>query len=149
MSFIPLDLTGAVESKPVPAGRYDLVITGIPEEVKTKEKGKPQLAVSIAINGHDTAPNVRHYLGLPAPDDEPKSRDFKILLLRRFCELFAIPFTAQGFDLNDFAGASASSVEVSLSEPTDSGDVYNRLVIPRMRGEGEATGRVAPKPPKV
>lgn len=146
--FIPIDLTAAQESKPVPAGRYDLIITAIPEETKTKEKGKPQLVVNLSIVGHDTSPNVRHYMGLPAEDDEPRAREFKVLLLRRFCELFSIPFTAQGFDLNDFVGASASSVELGLSEPNESGDVYNRLVVPRMRGEGEATGRIAPKPPK-
>jgi hypothetical protein len=136
MSFIAVNLTEAVESRPVPAGRYDVTINSIPEETLTKEKKIPQLVVTLDILGHDNAPQVRHYMSIPQQDDEPKKFSFKVLLLRRFCEAFGIPFDAEGFNLDDFVGATAT-VELQLSEPDGNGNVYNRLVVPPMKGENE------------
>ena len=145
MSYVPLDLGSVQESKPVPAGRYDLVIATA-EEARTKEGGRPQIKVSIGVVGHDGAPNVSHYISLPAPGDDPNKASFKALLLKRFLTLFSIPHDAQGFDLDDFVGASASG-ELTLSEPDDNGNVYNRLQVPRIRDEGgdNAARRAPPK----
>lgn len=136
---IPINLADIEESKPVAAGaKYNLLITEV-EEGKSKA-GNSQLSVSIAIEGHDNAPNLRHFISLPQPGDEPSKANYKGLLLKRFLTLFRIPFSGSEFDTNDFAGAKAFA-ELGLD---DSGD-FNRLVLPRMRGEpSQVTGAVRP-----
>lgn len=143
---IPINLNEVQESKPVSAGRYDLTIASA-EEWKS-QKGAPQIKVSIGINGHDEAPNVTHFISLPAEGDDPQKAQFKALFLKRFLSLFKIPFNGNGFSLDDFPGATATA-ELTLSEPDDSGSVYNRLQLPRLKGEsGPTSGESAPKPPK-
>jgi len=143
---IPLNLNDVQESRPVPAGRYNLVVASAEEAVS--QKGAPQIKVSIGIEGHETAPNVSHYISLPAPGDEPAKANFKGLLLKRFLVAFKIPFNAEGFDVQDFAG-SAAAADLTLSEPDDSGNIYNRLQLPRLASEGDApVGKGSGKPPK-
>ena len=143
--YIPLDLGNVQESKPVASGYYDLVVTGC-EETKTKEKGKPQLKITVGIIGHEDAPNVMHFVGLPAPGDEPKAATFKALLLKRFLVLFKVPHSAEGFDIDDVIGATAHA-ELILDEPDDKGNVYNRLQVPRLKDE-ESEAAASRKPPK-
>lgn len=149
MPHIPVNLNDAVESKPVKPARYNLTITQVDETV-TKEKGTPQLLVNIAVDGHDDAPTIRHYMSLPTNGDEPKSASFKILLIRRFCSLFSLPYDDSGFDTDAWPGATANMAEVTLSEPDANGNIYNRLNVPRLREEAttNAGGRSTPKPPK-
>lgn len=151
MPHIPLNLTDAKEMSPVKPGRYDLTITQV-EETKTREKQKPQLRVSIAIGGHDDAPNINEYISLPAQGDEPKAFNFKKLLLNRFCTLFGLEFDEGGFDTDLWPGATASNVEVTMDEPNDKGQVFNRIVVPKLATEAAASagasGRGAPPPPK-
>lgn len=150
MSLIPINLGDLQEAKPVPLARYDLTITSC-DETKTKEKQTPQFRISIAIDGHDDAPNVTHFVGIPSEKDEPKTAEFKGLLLKRFLTLFGIPLSNDTEQLaNSMPGAKARGVEVGLSEPTESGDVYNRFVVPKLKGEaqGGAVKGAAPTPPK-
>ena len=142
---IPLDVGGVQESKPVPGGRYGLTIASA-EQVETRETKKPQIKVSLGIDGHDEAPNVTHYIGLPAPGDDPDKAKFKQLLVARFLALFKIPNDSSGFDLDDFPGQTATA-ELTLSEPDDSGNIYNRLTVPRL-ASGEPGLRKAPPVPK-
>lgn len=146
--LIPINLNDAVEPKPVPIGRYDLVISNC-EETLTKEKQKPQFRVSIGIEGHDDAPNITHFVGIPSEEDEPNALRFKALLLRRFLTLFKLPIPGE---INteqlamEMVGARANA-EVNLDvevdpvtkQPKPDGAVYNRLVVPRLKGEGTAT----------
>ena len=149
MPFIPINLNEVKEARPVPQGVYDLVITEC-EEAKSKN-GFPQFVASIAIEGHDDAPNLRHYASIPSPDDEPGKMQGKMLFLQRFLAMFGIKVGAEGFDTaavaQQLVGQRARG-EVSLSEPDDSGNVYNRLVTPKLKDEGTAAPRSAPKPPK-
>ena len=143
---IPLNLNDVQESRPVPAGRYNLVVATAEEAVS--QKGAPQIKVSIGIEGHETAPNVSHYISLPGDGDEPSKATFKALLLKRFLVAFKIPFGPDGFDVQDFPGASCSA-DLTLSEPDDSGNIYNRLQLPRLASEGDApAGKGSAKPPK-
>ncbi|MHB8413903.1 MAG: hypothetical protein ACYDB1_00715 [Acidiferrobacteraceae bacterium] len=135
--LIPINLNDVSEPRPVPNGRYDLVIASV-EETVTKEKGKPQLRVSMGIQGHDDAPNLTHFVGLPGEGDEPRTAQFKSLMLKRFLSLFSIPFDSSGFSLDDFPGATATA-ELTIDE---SGD-YNRLVVPKMHDEPTAVRAVA------
>lgn len=146
MPFIPINLNEIPESRPVPNGKYDLTITAAEYEM-SKSKGKPQYRCSIGVDGHDNAPNVTHWVSIPAEDDEPKSAQFKGLLLHRFLELFSIQVDPKGFDTEklvmELIGAKASG-ELVIDETGE----YNRLVVPKLKAEPVAGGRGAPKPPK-
>ncbi len=141
MTFIPVNFDDAVEPKPVSAGRYNLQITAC-EVAKTgpnsKVPGSPQFKASIAFADDPNAPNITQYISLPNEHDEPKSSNFKLLLLKRFLTLFKVPYESNGIDVEkmamDMVGAVASA-EVILSEPDDNGNVYNRLTVPRIPNE--------------
>lgn len=144
MGFIPVNINTAEEAKPVASGRYDVTIAAA--EVKlTKESQKPQFRVQIAIDGHDDAPNVFEYVAIPTPEDDPKAQSFKALLLKRFCRLFNISVSDQGFDPDDLAmqmvGATASC---ELRQEEYEGNLSNKLVIPRLSEEKGAAGRGSP-----
>jgi hypothetical protein len=144
MTFIPVNLEEAQEPKPAPAGRYPLQITSC-KEVKTgpssKNPGSPQFLVSLGFADQPNTPNISHYISLPNEMDEPNSMNFKMLLLRRFLTLFSVPYDSAGIDTErmamDMVGATAD-VDVDLSEPNDNGDVFNRIKVPKIRGESEA-----------
>lgn len=158
MALIPLDLDTIVESKPVPVGKYDLTVASC-EEVKSK-KGKPQFDLSIAIEGHDDAPNMRHFMSLPMDGDTASAMNYKALLLKRFCHLFKVPLKGANIDTEALAASivgARAKAEVGLDKETDAegnekpdGRVFNRLVVPFLPDEGgtKASGRVAPPPPK-
>lgn len=147
MSFIPVDVTGTTEPKAVTNGKYSLSISSA-EETLSKEKKKPMILVFINIDGHPDAPNVRHNMSLPADGDEPKSREFKMLLLKRFLTLFRIPYDGNGFNIEDFIGATAEA-ELKLTEVDEKGNQYNELMLPRMAVEGAAKPTLVARPPKT
>lgn len=150
MTFIPVNFDDAQEPQPVGAGRYDLQITAC-EIAKTgpnsKVPGSPQFRVSVAIQGEDNAPNITQFISLPNENDEAKSANFKVLLLKRWLVLFNVPFDSSGIDTErmsmEMVGATANA-EVQLSEPDDSGNVYNRIIVPRIKNE-EDTRTGAPR----
>lgn len=149
MPFIPLNLDDAKEAKPVPAGKYDLVITTC-EETTTKTAGKPQFKMAIQIEGHDDAPPVFHYQGIPSEQDEPQAMSFKMLLLKRFLKLFKVAYGSEGFDTEKLAmeliGARANA-ELQLGEPYN-GNVSNVLVVPRLKDEEGPQHAGRGSPPK-
>lgn len=150
MTYIPVNFDDAVEAKPAAAGRYNLQITQC-EIVKTGEKskrpGSPQYKVSIGFMDEENTPNITQFISLPHEEDEKKSSDYKVLLLKRFLELFKVPYDRNGIDTEKLAmemvGCSAFA-EVQLSDPDDNGNVYNRLVVPRLSNEAQQQGRQAP-----
>jgi len=129
--FINMDLGGTVEPKPVAAGRYDLTIA---RAEYREDKG--DIDVSIGIDGHESdAPNIRHFISLPKPDDDAGKVGFKKLFLKRFLVQFSIPYDeASGFNIEDLAGSRAN-VQVTLTEPDANGAVYNRLNLDRLPSE--------------
>jgi len=133
---IGIDLNETQEQKAAPKGKYNLQITGCKEKESgpnSKKPGSPMFAVTIGFADEPNVPNITHYISLPETHEDT----FKALLLKRFLVLFAIPF---GNDLDTeqlaFAmlGATANA-EVGHTEPNDAGDVYNTLVVPKIRGE--------------
>ena len=143
MSFIDVNFDEVVEPTPLAKGRYPVQITAA--QVKetgpnSKRPGSPQIVVTVGFTGpskeEQNAPTVNHYISLPHPDDEAKTNNFKALQLKRFLEAFKIPYDSNGIDLDEITfkmiGAEAD-LEVGLSEPDDNGNVYNRLVMPRIR----------------
>lgn len=140
MTFIPVNFDDAREPQPAPGGRYNLQI--VSAEVATtgpqsKHPGSPQYKVQIGFQDVDNVPNITHFISLPHSEDEDGGR-FKTLLLKRFLTLFRVPYQNDGFDLEglamEMAGAQANA-EVRLDPPDDKGNVYNRLVVPRMPAE--------------
>lgn len=143
MSFITIDISGATEPKPVSPARYDLTIASV-----NYRQEKPDLAVTIGIDGHTDAPNVRHFISLPKKEDDEGKVAFKKLMLRRFLSQFKIPHDAAGgFDTNDFAGAQGKA-QLTLSEADDSGAVYNRLQLDKMSDEPAGGNVKDNRPPK-
>lgn len=141
MTFIPVNFDDAVEPQPVSGGRYNLQVIECKNAVtgeKSKHPGSPQFIVTIGFMDEPNAPNMTQFLSLPHSEDNQKSANFKVLLLKRFLTLFNIPFDPSGIDTEkmamDMVGATANA-EVTLSEPDDNGNVYNRLVVPRLRNE--------------
>lgn len=137
----------AIEPQPLPKGKYPVQITAAEEKVtgaQSKNPGSPMIVVTAGFTGtsieEQNAPTVRHYVSLPSENDEPKSANFKVLLLKRFMHAFglAIPQGNTSIDIEqlcfDLVGREAS-LEVNLSEPNDTGDVYNSFVIPRIPNE--------------
>lgn len=143
MSFINVNFDDAVESKPAASGVYNLQIVEA-KEVQTgpnsKHPGSPQLRITLGFTDEPNTPNITHFVSLPHEQDEQKSALYKALLLKRFLVHFNIPFDNTGIDTErvcmEAVGASANT-EVRLDEPDANGNVYNRLVIPRLRNEGD------------
>ncbi len=134
MPFIDMNLDDVRERTAAPEGTYTLVI----EEASLEESksGKPMIRVILSFEGHTEFDNVWHYLSLPAAEDEPKSSDFKRLMLKRFLHHFNIPSDG-GFNTEDFLGARA---ECFVSQrPVDPDDpnsgVRNEVHIPRLPAE--------------
>lgn len=146
--LIPIDVGAAVESRPVANGVYDLTVLEC-EDTKS-QAGKPQMVLTIGIDGHENAPNVRHYASFPAEGEEKKKSDFKVLLLKRLLTLFKQPIP-NAIDTTKMAmglvGAKAKA-ELILSEPDEKGNVYNRLVLPFIKDGNGGNGGAVPQPPK-
>jgi len=150
MPFIPVDTSGVVESKPVPAGMYDTVITEC-DGAAVSKNGLPQMVVTIGIEGHEDAAPLRHYVSLPQQNDEPQKLKGKVLFLRRFVDLYGVKLDPSGFDSDKVAMelvGKRAKAEISLTEPDDSGNVYNRLITPRLKDDSQPAAKATPKPPK-
>lgn len=156
MPVIPVELDTIKEMRPVAIGKYALQVASC-EEVLSK-KGKPQFDMSISIEGHDDAPNIRNFVSLPTEGDEPKAFKYKVLMLKRLCHLFGLPLQGSSIDTTAICLAlpgRRATAEVGLDKETDSdgnekvgGRTFNRLVVPFLSEEGQPGGRVAPQPPK-
>lgn len=136
MSILNVDFDSAVEPTNAPAGRYLLQVTAC-EEGKTSDRsknpGQPQLKVSIGFPDHLEYQGFTHYVGFPAPGDEPKSANWKVLNFKRLLRLFNVHVQSGDIDLNDISmqlvGATAQA-EVGLTAPNDDGRVFNTLKLP-------------------
>src|SRR3990172_1004169 len=144
MARIEVNLHDVQEPKPVPGGkRYGLTIA----EAEFRE-AKNDIRVSIGIDDHLDAPNVSHYISLPKAEDDEGKAKFKARMLKLFLVSFNIPHDEDGFEVEDFLGATAE-VELTLSDPDkEPGPIYNRLRLPRLQDEEadgeEAATKVAP-----
>jgi hypothetical protein len=141
MTFIPVNLDEVQEQTAAPIGRYELQVTGCEDTVtgpNSKRPGSPQFRVSLGFLSNPEYQNINMFLSLPNEDDEPRARQFKMLNLRRFLELFNVPYDSNGIDTEkmamDIVGATANC-EVRLGQPNANGNVYNEVVLPPLKGE--------------
>lgn len=146
MTFIPVNLDEVQEAKPAAIGRYNLTVTGCEDTVsgeKSKRPGSPLFKVNLGFVDEPNTPNILLFLSLPHEDDTPSASNFKMLQLRRFLEQFGVGYNSEGIDTermaNDILGANANC-EVGLSAPNDNGDVYNTVILPKLRGEESGRG---------
>lgn len=143
MTFIPVNFDEAVEATAAPVGRYDLQITAA--EVKqtgaqSQNPGRDQLVFTVGFQDTSlNAPNIRHFVSLPHPDDEADKARFKALNLKRFLVAFDVPFESNGIDTDSICfeaiGHTASNMEVQQDIGQDGTSVYNRLNLPRLPRE--------------
>lgn len=129
MSFVEMNLDDVEEQSAAPEGEYDVRVTNAVIG-EAKSSGNPQIVVSLAIEGGDFMP-TRLYLGLPAEDDDDDMRKRKMRTIKRFVHHFGIPSDG-GFNVEDFFGATARCL-VTQDEPNDNGDIYNRVIVPRLK----------------
>lgn len=146
MPFLDVNLGDVSEPKPVAAGRYltqitkcDVVETG----EKSKAPGTPQFRISIQIPSEPHSPGISHFITMPTGEDD-ESAEFKLLMFKRFLHAYGLPIPNGGFEMEQLAmemtGAQAE-VEVTLSDPDENGNVYNRLKLPKIREEAPQAGR--------
>lgn len=140
MSYISVNLDDVQEAKPAAAGIYPLRIVKCDvtqASERAKIPGADQFKVSIGFIDEPDTPNITHYISLPHEQDEDGGK-FKALLLKRFLHAFNVPYNADGIDTEEMAmqmvGAEGNC-EVTLSDPDDNGNVYNRLRVPRLPNE--------------
>lgn len=146
MSFLPENLDEIQEATAAPAGSYELQITAC-EETQTgensKHPGAPMFKVNLGFVGEPNYNNIVHYISLPFEGDE--NANFKLLMLKRFLSLFHVAYSNNTEQLAMDMPGQTAQCEVTMSEPDDNGNVYNRLKIPRLRDEPKGEYR---KPPR-
>lgn len=134
--FIPISFDDVVEASVVANGMYDLRITEC-QLTKTGEKsknpGSPMYRVSIGFEDLSlNAQNISHFIMIPCGGEYHK---LQALNLKRFLEAFNVPYDRNGLNLEQVAmemqGCTAR-LEVQLTEPDANGNVYNRLIVPRL-----------------
>ncbi len=138
----------AKETPLAPEGQYDIKVHALAED---KVPGlKNNLVIDIRFETEDYLP-MRHWIALPIPEkdarnDAEKGHDpgttakTKMLMAKRFCYLFRIPYTDQGFNTDDFLGATArvGVTQSSYTRADKSEATNNKIILPRLPDEVEA-----------
>ena len=150
MPFIEMgeEFANAKETPLAPDGQYDLKIKALSEDKVPGQKDN--LIVDIPFETEDYLP-IRHWIALPIPEKDARNDQekghkpgttahTKMLMAKRFCYLFNIPYDDTGFNTDDFLGARARvGVTQSSYTRTDGSEATNnKLVIPKLPDEVEA-----------
>jgi len=140
MPFIPVNLDETVEQKPVPKGKYSLMITGAKVTEtgeKSKHPGAPMIRVTLGFTDQEiNAPVITHFITFEYEGDD--NANFKRLLLKRFLKAFNIPYSSEGIDIEALAVemiGHTAELDVGLAEPNEEGDIFNNIQVPRIREE--------------
>lgn len=134
MPFINVALNDAKEPEAVPEGPYDLRIVSHNNE-PSKKSGNPMTTCFIKIEdaAHPNAALVRHWLVPPTNDTPADQRQMRTLDIKRFLTAFDVPMEGEGFNSDDLDGATASQIMLTQEEDDETGNVYNRLRLPRLK----------------
>ena len=135
MAFIKVALD-AQEPSVAPDGEYDLRVIRVEEKKSgpnAKIPGEPYLSVMIGVEepGVDYLP-VWHTMMIPTKNTDPDNVPRYKLGIQRFLSCFNIKGDADGFDTDDFPGATGRANLVQ-SEGQD-GEPRNELRLPRLEG---------------
>ena len=129
MPKLQVNLRETREPQPVPIGEYDLTIASA-EYVEEKN----YILVSIGIDAHPDAPNIRHYVSFPKDGDDERKANMKNLMMKRFLAAFDIDYSSDEIDTDEWIGQQAT-LEVNIEE--NEGNMYNRLKLPRLKDDDE------------
>ncbi len=139
--MIRFNFEDAKESLPVKNGRYNLTVTAAEVKQsgeKSKNPGRDYLKITLGNEDDPSAPLIYHSVPLPHETDEKKSADFKTVLLKRFLYAFKVNLPSGEYNADDLTFkllGARGYVEVKQGTPTDSGDVYNELVLGKVPNE--------------
>lgn len=134
MPFVQVALD-AQEPEVAPDGEYDLRIVKY-EEKKTgprsKIPGEPYVNAMIVIEeaGVEYLP-IWHILMTPTKNTKPENVQRYKLNIQRFLNVFGIAGDADGYNTDDFAGATGRC-NVIQSENEETGEPRNELRLPRL-----------------
>ena len=130
MPFIDMgeEFANAKETPLAPESEQDLKIAKLAHDT---DNGKNNLVIDIDIEGGEYR-GFRTWVGLPNPAadrkrDEEKGRKpgetskMKMLMAKRFCYLFNIPYDNNGFNTDDFLGATTRHLVVQQEIDGQSG----------------------------
>lgn len=125
MGFIQLEGLQDIQEKQLLAeGRYPLLVESA--QIRTNEQsGKTNILVVLTADNQPDTQNVLFNLALPHDQDEPSSRYFKLLQIKRFCTQFGINFD-DGLNTEAFSGCRASA---NLTIKEYEGRKSNNLVL--------------------
>jgi len=129
MPFVKLDLDNVKEPSAAPEGTYPLrIVKAVDTESK---KGNPMTVFTIRIEdaGVQNVAPFNHYMVYPAANDE--YREMRLLDIKRFLQLFSIPFEGGGFETQSTVGCTADGF--LQQEEGDDGVIRNRLRLPRIK----------------
>ncbi len=118
-----------VEPKPVRSGMYSLTIEGA--EAIREGNNLVALRVRIGFDNVADAATMFHNISLPQPGDDEKKKNFKLLLIKKFIELFKIPHQGGQINTMDFAGCHCDNGRVELMSWNNHSD-GNPLPEPRI-----------------
>ncbi len=135
--FIPMDGLGNIKEPGLI--ETEEICPLIVKSATPKEKNnKKYIEVIVEIQGQeDSIQGLFNNLYLPTADDEKKSREFKMLLIARFCAAFGIPVD-EGVNPGDFVGAQADLpvIKTFYKDKTGKEVPKNEIMIPNLVNEG-------------
>jgi hypothetical protein len=127
MSLLDANLEDDLESKPVPEGEYNLTIVKAEDVISKAGNPGCNFMVSIDVEEGEATP-IFYWMNLPYDGCEYNAgftRDVK-----RFLILFGIPHEANGFEVEDAVGATATCF--LKTEHSDQYGEQNVIVLPRV-----------------
>jgi hypothetical protein len=148
MGFIKQAIADAKESEAVPEGEYDLrIISAVLHKKKGTEDGDIYGSVKCVIGidsaDHPNAAPFQHYVPLVTGEEDDAGKvNMKLVMQRRFLELFNIPYEDDGFDPDDMPGATCTGKlgqemveEGANGQKLESPYPRNNLILPRLKSE--------------
>lgn len=116
------DLDNVPETSAVPEGEYEAVIVDAGDHVG-KASGKSSIRIVVDLPGEANSETIYHYLALPTPDDDEKSRNRKLRRIKEFLNAFRL---SQNDDYSDWVGHKTWAL-VGVEEDAQSGLPRNTL----------------------
>lgn len=105
--FINMALSDAKEPTVAPEGEYELLIEKA-EHYQSKHSGNYSVRCIIGFTEHPEFQNIFHYVSLPGSEDAADKVSIKLLMAKRFLTTFGIAHEEDGFNVEDFVGATGT-----------------------------------------
>jgi len=122
VSFLDINLTNVQEPTVIPAGtevEYQVQQNPVVKDSKNTP-GNKYINVVLEPLGHPDATLLYHMISIPNEKDDARTRQFKLLQMKRFADCFKIPFDANGLSLEGWVGKTGW-VLVDVDDSADYG----------------------------